>query len=58
MSRAIVRQRLTLIGSKFRPRSASYNGGLAAELVTQIWPLLASGRIVSHVCAVFDWRRG
>ena len=53
--RAIVRRRLTLTGSTLRPRSAAYKGGIAAELVAQVWPLLEDGRIRSHVCAVFDW---
>ncbi|CAN7207312.1 NAD(P)H-quinone oxidoreductase [Bosea sp. LjRoot90] len=54
--RNIVRRRLTLTGSTLRPRDAAYKGRIAAKLVAQIWPLLASGAIRSHVCASFDWR--
>jgi len=53
--RNIVRRRLTLTGSTLRPRGAAYKGRIAAELVEQVWPLLASGTIRSHICATFDW---
>lgn len=53
--RNIVRRRLTLTGSTLRPRDAAYKGRIAAELVKQVWPLLASGRVRSHICATFDW---
>ena len=54
--RNIVRRRLTLTGSTLRPRSAAYKARLAAELVREVWPLLETGRIENHICAVFDWR--
>lgn len=53
--RNIVRRRLTLTGSTLRPRDAAYKGRIAARLVEQVWPLLASGAIRSHICATFDW---
>lgn len=53
--RNIVRRRLTLTGSTLRPRDAAYKGRIAAELTAQVWPLLASGAIRSHICATFDW---
>ena len=53
--RNIVRRRLTLTGSTLRPRTAAYKGRIAMELVDQVWPLLADGRIRSHICATFDW---
>ncbi len=53
--RNIVRRRLTLTGSTLRPRDAAYKGRIAMELADQVWPLLANGRIRSHICAAFDW---
>uniref|UniRef100_A0A9E8CKP3 NAD(P)H-quinone oxidoreductase n=1 Tax=Bosea sp. NBC_00436 TaxID=2969620 RepID=A0A9E8CKP3_9HYPH len=53
--RNIVRRRLTLTGSTLRPRDAAYKGRIAAKLVEHAWPLLANGKIRSHICATFDW---
>lgn len=53
--RALVRRRLTLTGSTLRPQPAAWKGQLAAELVAQVWPLIADGRIVTRIHAVFPW---
>lgn len=49
--RNIVRRRLTLTGSTLRPRPPAYKGRIARELVDEVWPLLADGRIRTLVCA-------
>ena len=51
--RNIVRRRLTLTGATLRPRTASYKGRIARELVEQVWPLLERGLIRVHICATF-----
>jgi putative PIG3 family NAD(P)H quinone oxidoreductase len=43
---------LTLTGSTLRARPASYKGRIARELVEQVWPLLESGRIRTHLCGI------
>jgi NADPH:quinone reductase len=53
--RAIVRRRLTLSGSTLRPRPASYKRRIAAELVEQVWPLLETGKIRTHIHTVFPF---
>lgn len=53
--RALVRRRLTLTGSTLRPQSPAWKGELAAELVAQVWPLIADGRITTRIHAVFPW---
>ena len=50
--RDIVRRRLTLTGSVIRSRSSEYKGRLAAELVREVWPLIADGRIKTRIHAV------
>jgi NADPH2:quinone reductase len=49
--RNIVRRRLTLTGSTLRPRPPDYKGRIARELVDEVWPLLANGRIRTLICA-------
>ncbi len=49
--RNVVRRRLTLTGSTLRPRPPEYKGRIARELVEQVWPLLADGRIRTLICA-------
>jgi NADPH:quinone reductase len=44
ISRLMVK-RLTLTGSTLRPRTREVKGGIARALETQVWPLLASGRV-------------
>jgi len=39
-------RRLTITGSTLRPRSVEVKAGIAADLEREVWPLLASGRIV------------
>lgn len=51
--RDLVRRRLTLTGSTLRPRPPAYKGGIAAELLEHVWPLLADGRITTRIHAVF-----
>lgn len=53
--RDVVRRRLTLTGSTLRPRPPDYKGRLARELVDQVWPLLADGRITMPICATFPF---
>lgn len=51
--RDLVRRRLTLTGSTLRPRSTAYKGSIATALVEAVWPLLASGKMVTRIHAVF-----
>jgi NADPH:quinone reductase len=51
--RNIVRRRLTLTGSTLRPRNAEYKGRIARELTEQVWPLIETGALRNHICAVF-----
>ena len=50
-TRKLVRKRLTLTGSTLRPRTPEYKGRIAAALVREVWPLLADGRMVTHIHA-------
>lgn len=52
-TRDLVRRRLTLAGSTLRPRPPAYKGMIARELVAQVWPLLADGRMVTRIHATF-----
>ena len=49
----IMRKRLVLTGSTLRARPAEFKAALAAELLTQVWPHLESGRIRPVVHSVF-----
>ncbi len=51
-TREIYIRRLTITGSTLRSRPPAYKGGIARELVDQVWPLLEDGRIRTHVSAV------
>jgi NADPH2:quinone reductase len=51
--RDLVRRRLTLTGSTLRPRPPAYKGRIARALVEQVWPLLETGRMTTHIHAVF-----
>ncbi len=51
-TREIYIRRLTLTGSTLRGRPVAYKGRIARELVAQVWPLLESGRIRTHICGV------
>ncbi|WP_454744451.1 NAD(P)H-quinone oxidoreductase [Ciceribacter selenitireducens] len=50
--RSLVRRRLTMTGSTLRPRPPAYKGRLAQELITQVWPLIETGQIVTRVHSV------
>jgi len=50
--RQMVRRRQTLCGSTLRPRPAAYKGAIARDLERQVWPLLASGQIITRIHAV------
>ena len=50
-TRALVRRRLTLTGSTLRPRPPHYKGRIAAALVREVWPLLATGSIITRIHA-------
>ncbi|MDF2799071.1 MAG: NAD(P)H-quinone oxidoreductase [Devosia sp.] len=52
--RDLVRRRLTLTGSTLRPRPPAYKASIATALVEAVWPLLASGRMVTRIHTVFS----
>ncbi|TPG57097.1 NAD(P)H-quinone oxidoreductase [Roseomonas nepalensis] len=52
-TRDVYIRRLTLTGSTLRGRPPAYKGRIARELVQQVWPLLESGRIRTHLCGVY-----
>ena len=41
----VMTKRLTITGSTLRPRSVEAKAAIAADLVREVWPLLAAGRI-------------
>ncbi len=51
--RDLVRRRLTITGSTLRPQPPAYKGKIAEALVSQVWPLLESNQIKTHIHAVF-----
>jgi len=52
-TREIYLRRLTLTGSTLRARPVAYKARIARELVEQVWPLLAAGRIRTHICGAY-----
>ncbi len=50
---ALLRKRLSIVGSTLRPRSVAYKAVLARALREQVWPLLEAGRIKPVVHRVF-----
>jgi NADPH2:quinone reductase len=50
---AVLRKRLSITGSTLRPRSVAYKGELARALRREVWPLLASRRILPVIHRVF-----
>ena len=50
----IMRNRLTLTGSTLRPRSVEDKARIAAELEAEVWPHLASGKILPQIAKVFN----
>jgi putative PIG3 family NAD(P)H quinone oxidoreductase len=49
----IMQQRLVITGSTLRPRSAEFKRAMRDQLLEQVWPLLAAGRIRPVVDSVF-----
>ena len=49
----VMMKRLTLTGSTLRPRDNAFKGAIAARLKSEIWPLLAAGRIRTVVDSTF-----
>jgi NADPH:quinone reductase-like Zn-dependent oxidoreductase len=41
----IMRRRLTLTGSTLRPRSAEFKSLVAEELLREVWPQVAQGKL-------------
>jgi NADPH:quinone reductase len=50
---AILRKRLSIIGSTLRMRSVEYKTSLAHELRATVWPLLVSGHVKPVIHAVY-----
>ena len=50
---AVLRKRLSIVGSTLRPRSVAYKGVLARALRERVWPLIEAGRIKPVVYQVF-----
>ena len=50
---AVLRKRLSIVGSTLRPRSVAYKGVLARALRERVWPLIEAGRIKPVVHQVF-----
>jgi NADPH:quinone reductase len=52
-SGAVLRKRLSIVGSTLRPRSVAYKGELAKALRATVWPLIEAGRIKPVIHQVF-----
>ena len=50
---AVLRKRLSIVGSTLRPRSVAYKGVLARALRERVWPLIEAGRIKPVIHKVF-----
>lgn len=50
---ALLRKRLSIVGSTLRPRSVAYKGELARALRERVWPLIEAGRIKPVIHQVF-----
>ena len=50
---ALLRKRLSIVGSTLRPRSVAYKGVLARALRERAWPLIEAGRIKPVIHQVF-----
>ncbi len=50
---AVLRKRLSIVGSTLRPRSVAYKGVLALALRERVWPLIEAGRIKPVIHQVF-----
>ena len=49
----VLRRRLTVTGSTLRPRPVAFKAAIAQDCLTQVWPLLASGKIRPVIHSVF-----
>ncbi len=49
----VLRRRLTVTGSTLRPRPVAFKEQIARALKTQVWPLLASGKIKPVIHSTF-----
>ena len=49
----VMRRRLTLTGSTLRPRSASFKALLTEEVLCNVWPFVAEGRLKPLIDSVF-----
>ncbi len=54
---ALLRKRLSIVGSTLRPRSVAYKAVLASALREKVWPLIEAGRIKPVVHQVFPARQ-
>jgi NADPH:quinone reductase len=50
---AVLRKRLSIVGSTLRPRSVAYKAVLARALREKVWPLIEAGRIKPVIHQVF-----
>jgi len=50
---AVLRKRLSIVGSTLRPRSVAYKAVLAQALRETVWPLVEAGRIKAVIHQVF-----
>ncbi len=50
---AVLRKRLSIVGSTLRPRSVAYKSVLAQALRERVWPLIETGRIKPVIHRVF-----
>ena len=50
---AVLRKRLSIVGSTLRPRSVAYKAVLARALREKVWPLIEAGRIRPVIHQVF-----
>jgi NADPH2:quinone reductase len=50
---ALLRKRLSIIGSTLRPRSVAYKAAIARDLRDKVWPLIEAGRIRPVIYKVF-----
>jgi NADPH2:quinone reductase len=50
---AVLRKRLSIVGSTLRPRSVAYKGMLARALRERVWPLIEAGRIKPVIHRVY-----
>ncbi len=48
-----MQRRIYITGSTLRPRTAAQKGAIAAELESQVWPLLESGQVKPIVYRTF-----